>query len=581
MKRKVLKKVDVALLVILLIGAVVRFWGISYGLPHIAASPDEADVVNAALRFGTGELNPGRFIYPTFYEYLLFVVYGLYFFLGRAVGTFSSLEEFAFLSMFHPSELFLINRVFVALIGVGTIFVIYKIAGLIFGKRSGILAAFLLSLTYLHVRESHFGKLDVPMVFLIMASVYYIFKCYKEKKLKDYLIAGFIAGLAVSTKYAGVLLIFPMTAVYVFDKFSKKRKGFIRLFFGKQLMGFGAMMVLGFFLGTPFALVEVKQFIADLSEQTSWVAIGNAIKVAPAWWYYLRYSLFYGMGWPLLLCSIAGMVWFFKKDYKQASVLFLFPAVYYFIVGRGGYTFSRYILPVVPFLVIAAGGLLSAIHDWSKSYIPKKIADRAIFLLLIFILAPSFFQILVYNRLVSKKDSRVIASEWMDNNFPKGGSVYQTGSVWGKLQLRPSLASLERRLEEFKVLQETGANDWERRSMSLLLSDYEDKGIVGFEDWVFEEEMGEFFYEGRAVEGMPEFIVVETSPLKYFSKKPIGIVGILDEHYSRVASFEVVEVENENNFFEQQDAFYVPYSGFGGVERPGPNIYIYERLEEL
>ena len=39
--------------------------------------------------------------------------------------------------------------------------VVYRLAGAVLGRDTGLVAAFLLSLTYLHVRDSHFATTDV------------------------------------------------------------------------------------------------------------------------------------------------------------------------------------------------------------------------------------------------------------------------------------------------------------------------------------------------------------------------------------------------------------------------------------
>gem|GEM_PF-7092759 len=46
------------LFLFIIIGCIVRYWGINFGLPHLDCRPDELVVVNIALKFGTGDLNP-------------------------------------------------------------------------------------------------------------------------------------------------------------------------------------------------------------------------------------------------------------------------------------------------------------------------------------------------------------------------------------------------------------------------------------------------------------------------------------------------------------------------------------------
>jgi hypothetical protein len=43
------------------------------------------------------------------------------------------------------------------------------------------------------------------------------------------------------------------------------------------------------------------------------------------------------------------------------------------------------------------------------------------------ILGPSFLNIVRFDYLLQKKDSRILAEEWIQRNFPEGTSVFQTG----------------------------------------------------------------------------------------------------------------------------------------------------------
>ena len=81
------------LLLILLLALSVRLLGINYGLPYVLY-PDEAVIVNHAMAFGTGDLNPHYFIYPSLYMYVLFIVYGMTYIGGRLLGAFGSTDDF-------------------------------------------------------------------------------------------------------------------------------------------------------------------------------------------------------------------------------------------------------------------------------------------------------------------------------------------------------------------------------------------------------------------------------------------------------------------------------------------------------
>src|SRR5216683_334065 len=50
----------------LALAALVRVWGLRFGLPHTECRPDESVIVGLAGQFWSGDLNPRFFRYPTF-----------------------------------------------------------------------------------------------------------------------------------------------------------------------------------------------------------------------------------------------------------------------------------------------------------------------------------------------------------------------------------------------------------------------------------------------------------------------------------------------------------------------------------
>ena len=79
--------IRVSLIGILLLAFFVRVWGNKFGLPQLYYW-DEPTVVNRAIRFGSGDLNPHFFYYPALYMYVLFIVSGGYFVFGKLTGRF-------------------------------------------------------------------------------------------------------------------------------------------------------------------------------------------------------------------------------------------------------------------------------------------------------------------------------------------------------------------------------------------------------------------------------------------------------------------------------------------------------------
>ncbi|MDA1305977.1 MAG: phospholipid carrier-dependent glycosyltransferase, partial [Acidobacteria bacterium] len=144
-----------ALLLILAIGAVLRFTALGQGIPY-ALGIDEPEIMERAVRMmNTGDLHPHFFDYPGLYIYLQFLVACVRFVVGSIGGLWSNLNQAP------PAEFYLWARAVTAAFGTATILLVY-LAGRRISPLTGLLAAALFAVQSLHVRESHFVLTDVP-----------------------------------------------------------------------------------------------------------------------------------------------------------------------------------------------------------------------------------------------------------------------------------------------------------------------------------------------------------------------------------------------------------------------------------
>jgi hypothetical protein len=224
---------------------------------------------------------------------------------------------------------------------------------------------------------------------------------------------------------------------------------------------------------------------------------------------------------------------------QRALLLLAFPLVYYAVAGRGYTVFARYMVPVVPFLCVTAGCLVAHLAALTDRVIaPGRRASLAALLALALVL-PSAMQIVRYDRLLSRTDSRVLASEWIKGEVPDGATVHLAGGMYG-------VPDLGRR----------GAPPPYRM-------------------WEFDEARGRFDTATGLTTEWPEWIVTQDSPLRDYSRIPEALREGL-RGYELRRSFRAVDMRAPH-VYDQQDAFFLPLSGFGGIGRPGPNISIYRR----
>ncbi len=78
-----------------------------------------------------------------------------------------------------------------------------------------------------------------------------------------------------------------------------------------------------------------------------------------------------------------------------------------------------------------------------------------------------------------------------------------------------------------------------------------------------------------------DFVVVETGELRAYTVSKQGLGRLrLDDDYDRVFALDPAHPDGPGPIYDQEDAFFVPLGGLGGVSRPGPVIMVYQARGE-
>jgi hypothetical protein len=529
------KSIRVALVCVLLAGAAVRIWGFGFGLPLTRAHPDESLVARTSIEIARGNLDPGFFNYPTLFMYATGAAYRAYCWTGPGTGGGNSTVACLASWPVHWEPFFLIGRALSVLAGTVTVWLIYRLGRRVFDPLTGVVAAGFLAVAFLHVRDSHFGVTDVSMTMLVVAAVLALVRAHDGPAPERFAWAGLLAGLAASTKYNALLLAAPLLASQWLQLRDERRAD-------GRIPVFLAAMACGFLAGTPFALIDRAQFWRDASSEAAHLTGGHGIRLGIGWRYHLLVSLWHGLTWPLLAAALAGMIWMCIRAPRRAVLLLAFPVIYYAVAGRGYTVFARYMVPVVPFLcVTAAYFACRAAHEIEKRFGPGRLAAATIIIALSLGM-PTIVQVVRFDRVLGRVDSRVLASQWIRSQVPNGASVYLAGGNYGSPDLGGRGSAPPYRM------------------------------------WEFDESRGRFDTPSGLTNGWPEWIVVQESPLLDYSRVPAA-VGAGLARYDLRRAFHVVDMQAPH-VYDQQDAFFLPLAGLSGIGRPGPNIYIYQRRDE-
>jgi 4-amino-4-deoxy-L-arabinose transferase-like glycosyltransferase len=195
-------KIRLALMAVLLVAAVLRLWYFDWGLP-LLLHPDEWSQVDVAWRIAGGDLNPHFFRYGTGYMYLLAPLLKVADWLA---GPLSQSDRYALV------------RVVTAMLGVLTVWLLWRWARLLLPEGWALGAAALLAIVPTHVIHSHYATVDVPLTLAVCMSGYALTRlalAAPERRRRWAYIAGAAIGLAIGVKYTAVLLLIPFIVVMV------------------------------------------------------------------------------------------------------------------------------------------------------------------------------------------------------------------------------------------------------------------------------------------------------------------------------------------------------------------------------
>jgi hypothetical protein len=513
-----------ALFAIALTAAALRFWGLSYGLPHPAARPDEDLVVGKALKISLGQmLDPRDFNYSHGVYYLHAAVLASFRGIGHLLGRYPDVASFLDdLAVGHPALQYRICRTSSALMGVATVLVAAWAAWEGYRRRSvALLAALLVAVNFLHARDSHFGTVDVPMTLFATLALGFALRAGQTQGRKDYLISGIFAGLATSAKYNAVTVVFAIAAATIRPLLGgapgERRRATLSL-----AVAAVASMV-AFAVTSPYCVLRLPDFLAGVAVQRRELFDGAG---ETAWRVHLSLTLpgaFGIIGLVTAACGLVRAVWL----RRSADVIILAFVVPTFATLAGmTWVQARYMIPLVPPLAILAAEATEAALPPGPLWLA--LATLALTL-------QPLRNTIAFDRLAAREDTRLQAARWIDDHLPPGSRIAACEGYGA-----PAINADGRRSPAFEpikvpcsmgAIQETGAR----------------------------------------------YAVTHTHPDIPFFKPPGRTLRWLRAHAAPLAVFDPLEnAKGMHHCFYQGDAFYLPYCRFESVERGGPAVTIWD-----
>jgi hypothetical protein len=562
-----------------ILGTVLRFWSLGFGLPsHFR--PDEDMVVLPSLAMVGGNLDPHDYTYPTLYKYILAAIYRGCMALGLGAEGYDSAWQYAAYGFFvDGSFFFLVARSVSAVFGILTIMALYRLGELAYGRWVGCSAAWLLSASVLHVRDSHFGVTDITSVAFLMFALVSCVQMARRGQWQDYLMAGALVGLAAAAKYGAALGLVPLLVAHLYSK-PDGLPLLTRWLWDWKVWCAGLLCVLVFLLLSPYHAINAAGFVRDFGFQMRHVfEYGHGEDLGPGWMYHPAVTLRYGLGLLVLLGSVGGLIVMGMRRSGADWVLLALFAAFFMVIGQGRVVFFRYALPLVPLCCVFCAVLLDRLRG--LHIIPKPyVSAMGIGLVCLCIAEPLYASVRV-NRLFGEADTRVLARAWVEEQIPEGHLIANVGGLYGDVQFRNRHGMswwLWRYYKAFPTCDENALAKYLKPFESQLPPHFATLFLPG------EEGLDKNLKGDLALFSNPEISVVITHehPLHYSTLDSLFRSTILQkaELWATFSPFgpgasQDALLDLQDALFDLQDAFYYPLGRWGDVERGGPIVNVW------
>jgi len=300
-----------------------------------------------------------------------------------------------FYRMFGLSQL--TSRMAPLLFGSFSIFIIFFLANEFFGKKAGLVAAFLLAISPYHIKYT-ISEMDIMAMFFVLFALLLFVWALKENKSRFFAFSGVLLGLAILTKVYTLLFI-PVLLVYALYFNKKEKKKLIDKKLAGKLFYF---LIVAFLFAIPslthnYLLYKDKGFV-DLI-YTNALGIGKNVSAQYYSWdsgwgmgadwhgFFLGNSIHMG-GDPLpsslypfefilyndpiaLIFGILGLAFLLFRKRWEYPLLFLFVLVFVFSYLAARILLAKHYAFLLLFLIMPASFLISGIDDSIKRKFPK------------------------------------------------------------------------------------------------------------------------------------------------------------------------------------------------------------------
>ena len=257
----------------------------------------------------------------------------------------------------RSDRLLIASRLMTLLVSILLGVYVYRFSMLLFGATGGVISLFLFTFCPNMLAFSGICVPDMPVTVFSLISVYYLWRSVDDEKILSSLLAGLFLGFALLSKFTAFQLI-PVEVMLASAVMYKTKRNLLP----KMLLVFlCAALVLC--AGYQFDITPLIQGLRYRMEQQ---AYGQGVFLMGmysnhGWWYFYPLTLLMKTPLPLLLLFPLSVYYLVREKDNGFLILLFLLAPMIAIVGAfmfSGYSVAlRYLLPVYPFMFVAAGVL--------------------------------------------------------------------------------------------------------------------------------------------------------------------------------------------------------------------------------